>query len=65
MNPLLRSLLVYSYVHKEEKKSGGFPGGSVIKSLPVNVGDAGFLDLIPGAGNSTHGRAAKALCHSY
>ena len=56
---------MYSYVHKEEKKSGGFPGGSVIKSLPVNAGDAGFLDLIPGAGNSTHGRAAKALCHSY
>ena len=28
---------------------GGFPGGSVVKNLPVNVGDAG---LIPGSGRS-------------
>ena len=27
----------------------GFPGGSVVKNLPVNVGDAG---LIPGLGRS-------------
>ena len=27
----------------------GFPGGSVVKNLPVNVGDAG---LIPGTGRS-------------
>ena len=37
---------VHSYVLKEEKKKG-FPGGSVINSLPVNAGDAG---LIPGPG---------------
>ena len=28
----------------------GFPGGSVIKNLPANVGDAG---LIPGSGRSS------------
>ena len=33
---------VQSYVHKEEKKRGGFPGGSVKKSLPVNAGDGGI-----------------------
>ena len=27
----------------------GFPGGSVVKNLPVNAGDAG---LIPGSGRS-------------
>ena len=54
MNPLLRSLLVYSYVHKEEKKSGGFPGGSVVKDLPANAGDEGSISgsgRSPGEGN--------------
>ena len=26
----------------------GFPGGSVVKNQPVNAGDAGFVDSIPG-----------------
>jgi len=28
----------------------GFPGGSVIKNTPVNAGDTGNMDLIPGSG---------------
>ena len=27
-----------------------FPGGSVVKNLPANAGDAGDVDLIPGSG---------------
>ena len=30
--------------------TGGFPGGSVVKNLPVNEGDAGDPGLIPGLG---------------
>ena len=33
----------------ELQKSKGFPGGSVAKNLPANVGDKGW---IPGAGRS-------------
>ena len=28
----------------------GFPGGSLVKNLPVNAGDAEDVGLIPGAG---------------
>ena len=28
----------------------GFPGGTVVKNLPANAGDAGDVDLIPGFG---------------
>ena len=30
----------------------GFPGGSVVKNLPANAGDA---SLVPGSGRSTEG----------
>ena len=30
--------------------SEGFPGGSVIKNLPANAGDAGKMGSIPGPG---------------
>ena len=30
----------------------GFPGGSVVKNLPANAGDAGDKGLIPGSGRS-------------
>ena len=30
----------------------GFPGGSVVKNLPANAGDAGDLGLILGSGTS-------------
>ena len=31
---------------------GGFPGGSVIRNLPANAGDAGEVSSIPGSGRS-------------
>ena len=33
-------------------KNMGFPGGSVVKNTPVNVGDIGDVVLIPGSGRS-------------
>ena len=30
----------------------GFPGGSVVKNLPANAGDAGYVGSIPGLGRS-------------
>ena len=30
----------------------GFPGGSVVKTLPANAGDPGGKSLIPGSGRS-------------
>ena len=35
--------------------SQGFPGGSVVKSMPDNARDAGDSDLIPGSGISLGG----------
>ena len=31
----------------------GFPGGSVVKNLPANAGNAGDMGLIPGSGSSS------------
>ena len=33
-------------------KGKGFPGGSVVKNLPANAGDAGGTGLISGSGKS-------------
>ena len=33
----------------------GFPGGSVVKKLPANAGDAGDMGLTPGMGRSLGG----------
>ena len=55
----------------------GFPGGSVVKNLPVNAGDAGSISVwgrFPGEGNGNplqysclentmDGRAWKAVVH--
>ena len=30
----------------------GFPGGTVVKNLPANAGDAGDTSLIPGLGRT-------------
>ena len=37
------------------KDSGGFPGGSVVKNLPANAGDARDMGSIPGLGRSSAG----------
>ena len=39
----------------------GFPGGSVVKKLPANVGDVGS---IPGLGRSPGGRHGNLLQYS-
>ena len=39
----------------------GFPGGSVVKNLPVNAGDLGS---IPGSGRSLGGGNGKPLQYS-
>ena len=43
----------------------GFPGGTVVKNLPVNAGDIGDVGSIPGLGRSpeeTHGNPLQYSC---
>ena len=42
----------------------GFPGGSVVKSLPANAGDTGDVGLIPGSGRSLLGENSNPLLYS-
>ncbi|CAN0404375.1 unnamed protein product [Rangifer tarandus platyrhynchus] len=42
----------------------GFPGGSVIKNLPVNVGEARDVGSIPGLGRSPGGGHGNPLQYS-
>ena len=42
----------------------GFPGGSVVKDLPANAGDAGDSGLIPGSRQSTGGGHGNPLQYS-
>ena len=44
--------------------SSGFPGGSVVKNLPVNEGAAGDVGLFPGSGRSPGGGNGKPLHYS-
>ena len=37
---------------KSQRCKTGFPGGSVVKNLPANTGDAGDTGLAPGSGRS-------------
>ena len=39
----------------------GFPGGSVVKNMPVNTGDAGDSGLIPESGRSPGGGNSSPL----
>ena len=43
------------------KDSGGFPGGSVVKNLPANAGDARDMGSIPGSGRSPRGGNSNQL----
>ena len=40
------------------------PGGSVVKNPPVNAGDEGDADLIPGSGRSSGGGNGNPLQYS-
>ena len=42
----------------------GFPGGSVVKSLPANAGDLGDVSLIPGSGILPGGGNGNPLQYS-
>ena len=42
----------------------GFPGGSVVKNLPVDAGDTGDAGSIPGSGRSPGGRHGNPLQYS-
>ena len=42
----------------------GFPGGSVLKNLPANVGDARNAGLIPGSGKAPGGGHGNPLQYS-
>ena len=44
------------YIYK-----GGFPGGSVVKNLPANTGDAGDTSSTPGWGRSPGGADGHQL----
>ena len=46
------------------KDSGGFPGGSVVKNLPANAGDARDMGSIPGLGRSSAGGNGTPLQYS-
>ena len=41
-----------------------FPGGAMVKNLPVKAGDAGDSGLIPGSGRSPGGRNGNPLQYS-
>ena len=42
----------------------GFPGGSVVKTLPANAGAAGDVGLIPGSGRAPGGGNGNPLQYS-
>jgi len=43
----------------------GFPGGAVVKNLPVNAGDLRDVGLMPGWGRSPEGGHGNPLQYSY
>ena len=49
-------------IYKKGNKGGGFPGGSVVKNLPVDVGDV-VRSLI--WEDPTCLRATKPMCYNY
>ena len=59
------------YILLEEKQKfflcfeSGFPGGSVVKNLPANVGDLRDMDLIPRSERSSGGGHGNALQYSF
>ena len=42
----------------------GFPGGTMVKNLPANAGDAGDTGSVPGLGRSPGGRNGNLLQYS-
>ena len=48
--------------HSQNQRVGGFPGGLVVKNLPVNELD---MSSIPGLGRFHMLQATKPMCHNY
>ena len=46
-------------------KTRDFPGGSVVKNLPANAGDARHMGSIPGLGRSPGGGSGNTLQYFY
>ena len=46
-------------------KTRDFPGGSVVKNLPANAGDARHMGSIPGLGRSPGGGSGNPLQYFY
>ena len=46
-------------------KRRGFPGGSVVKNLPVSAGDTGDVGLIPGLGRYSGGENVNQYQYSF
>ena len=44
---------------------GDFPGGTVVKNLPVNAGDARDMGSIPGSGSSPRVGTGNPLQYSH
>ena len=42
---------IFAHFNIESSRGGGFPGGSVIRNLPANAGDAGDKGSVPGRRN--------------
>ena len=47
-----------------KKQNWGFPGNSMVKSLPANAGDTGDSSSIPGSRRSPAGRHGNLLRYS-
>ena len=52
----------HSLVNRSTRHNWGFPGGSVVRSLPANAGDMGSTLIQE---DPTCCGAAKSVCHSY
>ena len=48
-------------IWKRTMRRKGFPGGSVVKNLPANAGDAGDVGSVPGLGRSLGERNGNPL----
>ena len=51
-NSVFQSLVLFFFFFTWHPTWMGFPGGSVVKNLPANAGDAGDMGSIPGSGRS-------------
>ena len=56
--PSIFAMFIFTYFGKV---IWDFPGGSLLKNLPANLGDGGDMDSIPGSGRSPGGGNGNPL----